>query len=758
MIPIKLEIEGFLAYKNKVVIDFSGFNCAVIVGDNGAGKSSILDAILYALYGKARNADKDDLINELSSIAKISFYFSVSGEKYRIYREKERGKSSKSLFFKIDSKTGKEIPASDRKIREVDDLVKKTIGLTYDAFTSSVLLVQGKSDEFLTSTPKDRKDILSEILGLKVYEKIYKKSNSILNEIKVKITELNNRISPLLEINPKQLKEIENRIDAINKDILKEEQSLEELNQIINLNKEKDRLGLEKSELERKLENYSQILLNGESIKENYRIYSDSQRIYSYRVMEKVLSEELIKSEKSIDEYELNLIKRKKSLEDYPLYLEEKEIIQNELITEIEKLDLQVKEESAEIKYLEKKFKELSLLEGKDSCPLCGREILPSSLKNFENEKKKVEERLLNLREILSKNTDELLIKKNKQKEINKVIQELKINENNLKLEIENIAKYLTNIKNEIESKKIKLSEIQREIENEKRIGNCMVDKNIADIKKVIDDAIKIKNEYDNFVTATQEIDILKGQIKMKEEEHRRINDEIIAKGMNNLTTEEMKEIKKEKEILINDLRREIANYHREYGIIEEKLLQKASLTEEIEKLKRDESLYSLISEAFSGKNLQTTVVKNALIEIGRHSDELIRNLSHNKLSLALEHTSSLDTLEIYIKELSTQEKRKYDLLSGGEKFRVSLSIALGIGRYVSSQTYKTIESIFIDEGFGALDRMGREAMIEVIRSLLSEIKMILVVTHLEDLAEAFPVQIKVFKKNIDESAIELVV
>ena len=54
MIPIKLQLEGFTSYRNAVEVDFTGFDLACISGQNGAGKSSLLDAITYALYGKAR--------------------------------------------------------------------------------------------------------------------------------------------------------------------------------------------------------------------------------------------------------------------------------------------------------------------------------------------------------------------------------------------------------------------------------------------------------------------------------------------------------------------------------------------------------------------------------------------------------------------------------------------------------------------------------------------------------------------------------
>ena len=78
MIPIDLKIEGFLSYLDPVEIDFTGFDLACITGENGAGKSSILDAITWALFGKARRQD-ESLINLNSNKALVSLTFDYEG-------------------------------------------------------------------------------------------------------------------------------------------------------------------------------------------------------------------------------------------------------------------------------------------------------------------------------------------------------------------------------------------------------------------------------------------------------------------------------------------------------------------------------------------------------------------------------------------------------------------------------------------------------------------------------------------------------
>ena len=92
MIPISLSISGFLSYRDPVEIDFRGFDLACIAGANGAGKSSILDAITWVLFGQARKRD-ESLINTQSEAAEVTLVFAYEGNLYRVMRANPRGKT-----------------------------------------------------------------------------------------------------------------------------------------------------------------------------------------------------------------------------------------------------------------------------------------------------------------------------------------------------------------------------------------------------------------------------------------------------------------------------------------------------------------------------------------------------------------------------------------------------------------------------------------------------------------------------------------
>ncbi len=142
MIPKRLSLSGFTSYRKTVELDFTKFNLACISGPNGgAGKSSILDAITYALYGKARKSD-DALINSASDKAESMLDFEYEGQTYRVNRSITRGKGSSLDFYILnppqatdDSQRWKTL--TERTIRETDAKIERTLRLDYETFINA---------------------------------------------------------------------------------------------------------------------------------------------------------------------------------------------------------------------------------------------------------------------------------------------------------------------------------------------------------------------------------------------------------------------------------------------------------------------------------------------------------------------------------------------------------------------------------------------------------------------------------------------
>jgi len=188
MIPLRVSLEGFLSYREKQVIDFDGSTLWMLWGPNGVGKSAVFDAITFALFGAhragsgARNVK--ELINHHADKFIIEFDFIVDGVAYRIRRTCPRvGRPTREAFIlqKYDSHSTDEIEVTRIAGTDGDDgfkeWVDRTVGLDYQSFTSSVLLLQGKSEQLLNVDPKDRYEILAELIDLSCYQRLHEEAD-----------------------------------------------------------------------------------------------------------------------------------------------------------------------------------------------------------------------------------------------------------------------------------------------------------------------------------------------------------------------------------------------------------------------------------------------------------------------------------------------------------------------------------------------------------------------------------------------------
>jgi len=168
MIPISLSLAGFLSYNDLVEIDFSTFELACIAGANGSGKSSILDGITWALFGKARQGG-EAIINTQSDQADVIFVFSYEGNIYRIHRTNPRGKGS-LLEFHLQQTDETWKPLTERTMRATQERIEEILRLDYETFVNASFFLQGKADQFTQQRPGDRKRILANILGLEIWD------------------------------------------------------------------------------------------------------------------------------------------------------------------------------------------------------------------------------------------------------------------------------------------------------------------------------------------------------------------------------------------------------------------------------------------------------------------------------------------------------------------------------------------------------------------------------------------------------------
>ena len=175
MIPISLQVKNFLSYRNNVPrLNLDGIHVACLSGDNGHGKSALLDAITWALWGSARSRSQEELIFQGETEMSVDLEFRADSERYRVsrrYVKPKGGRQGSTMldFFQLMS-DGTYLPIVGNSIRETETKIRNLLHMDYETFTSSAFLLQGKSDLFTTSTPSKRKELLGEVLGLEWYE------------------------------------------------------------------------------------------------------------------------------------------------------------------------------------------------------------------------------------------------------------------------------------------------------------------------------------------------------------------------------------------------------------------------------------------------------------------------------------------------------------------------------------------------------------------------------------------------------------
>ncbi|MFW6182569.1 MAG: AAA family ATPase, partial [Chloroflexota bacterium] len=174
MIPLRLELTNFLSYRETTVLDFNGVHLACISGLNGAGKSSLLDAITWALFGKSRSRSDDDVVNRVAARnggqAEVHYVFELEECIYRVVRQKQPGRTS---LLELQMAVGDDEwrALSEGGVRQTQAAIEALLRMNFDTFINASFFLQGQADEFTTKTPGKRKEILADLLSVNRWDR-----------------------------------------------------------------------------------------------------------------------------------------------------------------------------------------------------------------------------------------------------------------------------------------------------------------------------------------------------------------------------------------------------------------------------------------------------------------------------------------------------------------------------------------------------------------------------------------------------------
>lgn len=196
MIPLQLALSSFLSY-HQATLNFQGLHVACVCGANGAGKSSLLEAIAWVVWGHSRVATEDDVIHMGALEAKVDFAFTHQQQTYRIIRSRHRTQGT-MLEFQLRTDQGWRV-LTQRGVRATQQLILQHLRLDYDTFVNSAYLRQGRADEFMLKRPAERKQILADLLKLDRYDHLAERAKEEVRQARAELGVLERTMATQVE-------------------------------------------------------------------------------------------------------------------------------------------------------------------------------------------------------------------------------------------------------------------------------------------------------------------------------------------------------------------------------------------------------------------------------------------------------------------------------------------------------------------------------------------------------------------------------
>lgn len=841
MIPIKMQIKGFLSYQDRATIDFTGLDLACITGSNGAGKSSLLDAMTWALFGQARKRD-DSVINNYSEYAEVEFEFSYEGNHYRILRAKHRDKPTILEFHIQAANTWK--PLTEKSVRDTEDRICETLKMDYDVFINASFFLQGKADQFTQQRPGDRKKILSSILGLDSWEgyrlnavehrKKTEESLSLLDgrmqEIQAELNEsitrhqalenLNNQTQDLTKAKEAQrklvesLKKDQDRVDEIKLSaadlehkIASSRKSLEDLSgKLGNLNRQKeeaDTILAQSESIERQAEELKDIQIKLQEMDSLSSKFTDQQMLRQSLVAKidkersnleqeykslSVANEEVSLAQQEAEPLKQKLDKSKSIIAEYDSVIESFGDVETQLADAIKRA-ADARAENPRLKQeMDNLKQQIETLESEESpdCPFCGHEICAGEkdalIEKLKSEGKKMGDRYRNNSSFLSnaeetvkslekKSKDLGVAKTSKSREETTAVQfstrlqsfteligkwetsnQARFNEVKSLLDNDNFALDSRQNLKDLESEMIatgydpNLHSTLREAASKANVVNQAV----ITLEKARSTAEQVGPQITFTRQQIEEKDAdVKNSVSLLAELERKLGE--MANGTNGYAdaVSDLAVIEKRD----NELRMELGAAKQKVDVLKvlkERLEKMAKEREEISKTIEN---IKTLERAFGKNGVPALLIEQALPEIENKANEILNKLSGGDMRVRFitqaaykddKREDMKETLDIQISD--PVGTREYEMFSGGESFRVNFAVRLALAEVLSQRAGAKLQMLVIDEGFGSQDSQGRQRLLEAINLVRKDFSKILVITHIEELKDAFPHQIEVEK------------
>jgi exonuclease SbcC len=829
-----------MCYRENVPpLNLEGIRLACLAGANGHGKSTLLDAITWALWGKSRAAHDNDLISLGQSEMEVEFDFLLSGARYRVLRKrssKGRGQSALELQVEHD---GRYLPLSEPTVTATERRIVDLLRMDYETFINSAFLMQGRADEFTTKTSAERKRILGEILGLSVYDQYEQRARDLGRETELQERTVDARMQEIgreLEHEgqyEQERQQAEAIVARLGQELRTAEESANRWQQekrALDLQRRQaDDLRARVTRAERELKNLTQQLAAREericgyeaSIARSAEIEAGYAALQRARAQEADLSTRLSTQSKlkdtqnrlqqQVNETRVRLEEQRRVLSDRLVELRDK-IVAGERVAptlaevgqklarlaereaEREQKRAQMQElsnEAASLQALNQRLKEdmaalqekIALLRGAEAkCPLCGGPLSAEHqaqiiadmeqegkqkgdlfrqnktraaagkeiIAHLESECQGIERELraraaLQREEVaLERTQEEAIAAGQAQPQAQKSLQETDAQ--------------LTSGRYAIEAQ-AELSQVAGRIA---ALGYDEVAHQA--IRQQVQDLNGFEKERQSLEVAVRQLDDERSNCMQLRSNQARWQEDLARdqerlqelEGALGGAAEVERELRQALEQL-EAMRGQESRARLALGAAQQKLAHCQHLRAEretqgkrLKQLAEEKSLYRDLQVSFGQKGLRAMIIESAIPEIEEEANHLLARMTENRMQVRFDTQretlkgETVETLDIKIAdELGT---RDYEMYSGGEAFRVNFAVRIALSKLLARRAGAQLQTLIVDEGFGTQDTQGRERLIEAINSIRDDFACILVITHIEELQDAFPVRINVLK------------
>ncbi len=775
----EVELHRFMRYLDKTNIRFDR-KFTVIVGKTGAGKTSILDAITFALYKRTSRTDLSGV--KIEDVCKPGGYvklrFFSDGSKYEV----ERGIKLSGQPYLILKKDGKRI---EGKIPELDNEIENIIGLDYVGFRNSTFIRQEEMKELGAAKGSERLEIFQKLFRLDIFEKAREIADEKLKKVKEEIKAMENLLEREISRLSKEKNEIPRRkeeIDALTKEINrisltleKKRKEIEEKNKEADLLREKHeefiKIKTRFEELRKLLEKVKSELIRAQEKRKEVNFLIESKKKLENEI------KDIDKIRKEKEKLEKIKIKKENILREKSIYERNLQELSQRYRKRREKIFIKVKTEERRIKSLKTEItKEEAFDLLRNEGALKERIIRIDKEVIWLKENKKLIEELIEeksrskeeLKEIsrriglinedcfvlseIKKKLEELkneleLIEREEKEEKLKIIK--KIKEKEKEIDVLGFGneeeKKLTELSNDLREKESKRREFEEILKKLGEIGNIE-----EEIKNKAEELSKLKKEKDELKENYQKLSKLdekyvkiKKELEELKEEERKIETMLIKLKEEKRVREEELELKK---VEISKLKEEIED-----------------LRKELSKLREDAEIYSLLKDkVFHKRGIVMHALNQLLPNLARETSENLIDLTDGRFTrVELSPYESNNRYGINIK-VSGVDGIAHDVqeFSGGEKTQINAALRFAIARELASikGSYGRMKTLFIDEGdLGSLDTEGsRELFVKKLFDMGKFFEKIILITHLSEVAEKFEGKLRIYMTEEGKSKVEV--